>query len=268
MKKKILTILAFFTSGYLHGQDIFSDAFNGVEDIYSLIYLQDGKSVEVKLLRTKEQDTTEDIRVVYYNENDTIQYKFFINDEKYYDSRLPCKSYNHYPRFIKVKNNQFKVSECQGDSILYDAKQRITEVYRKYSDAFTRRIDEFSFQYLNDTIILETIVMQEAEDALVYLFKLDKDYNLLSEKYANVNKSQINSSLDTNKVEFVKETKFNYDSHKKCIENIQVFDIYNNSWILRTTQYFIYKRKQPINSYIKNQETGAVEYKQLYEYKK
>jgi hypothetical protein len=158
--------------------------------------------------------------------------------------------YYHYPEFIKIRNNDFLLSNKENDSLVLDSKGRAIEVYRKAGNQLSNAI-RLKYHYLNDTTVLETVAIPHAADSSSEtLYELDSKFNLKAIKEGD------------------NITRFNYDKTCTRIINIEMLATdAMNKMVLQSTHTFIYRNNKPIKSFVYDVKKKAVVYEQVYSYK-
>lgn len=171
----------------------------------------------------------------------------------------------YYPEFIKIRNNDFTVSNTKDDSLLLDDKGRVITVYRSL-DGSKKNFATIHIRYINDTTILENRVIPHSRDSSIAVYELDATFNLKAVK-EGISKAPF-FEANINDIDIFSTTKFVYTDLNKKVKHIQKFELDGTKNELQWTQTFQYKKNIPARSYVFDEQRKQITYKQAYSYKR
>jgi hypothetical protein len=262
MKRTIFIVTLFFAFKAINAQRIF-----GIDEEFGLLHINEKTKVriETKYLSPPSYAGMGGVQE-FVVLNDTIKSRSYNYGEAIRKDEGYSAFYEQYPFLIKIRNNDFSIVNNPNDSLVYDDKGRIKEEFGlqlgdKSGKLYSR------FKYLNDTTIFEIAITYLNINSSCYLYELDSKHNLKSVKESTIGTKQaINDSVDYIKADFWKQTQFNYNKSRSRIENIKTFVLENKNRIPQTTQFFIYKNGRPVSSYVRDEKTKKITYRQTYKY--
>lgn len=146
MKQTLIFLAILITNNQIWGQFIFRNY--GPESTFDLVKIAKGEKVLI-VEHTEIAKNYEGIQ--YFNVNDSIGAVFTTFpaiDEMSEPLRDSLRLSNHYPAFIRIKNNKFKLSRSMPwDSLLYDNEGRVLK-------AFSNDLENGKFYYPDSNTII------------------------------------------------------------------------------------------------------------------
>jgi len=226
----------------------------------ALLYLE--KNGEV-IIKTKNIDAGHAIYGGLYcfkNEGGVIKSKTEALDSTTNDGQdYEESNYFHYPEFVKIRNNGFLLSNEKGDSVVTDSKGRVTEIYRKTGY-------RFKFRYLNDTTVLENIIIPNPTDSSsISVYELDPAFHLKTIREGNFKNNFF--SVAVSDIDVYSIIKYKYDKNNTRVTNIEMYNVNRKSIVLQSNHTFIYENNKPVKSYVYDVKKKKIVYEQTYTYK-
>jgi hypothetical protein len=233
---------------------------------FAIIYLKPEGKVRIKTKFLEESSSmTYDNYIDYYLRGDTVkQIMGAITPDSlsiFYNSKNDSV-YQHFPFYIPIKNNKYLISKVNSDSLFYDLDSKIVGGRNLGIGV----LSDFRIIYYGKTQILNAYPAKCPTDFI--LIDLDNKNNIISMMHGKIDSCKFDEMNGINSIQFYDLTLFNYDKKKNKVVSIQQFHFVEGYKHLVSTQLFIYKKGRPVKSFERNEETGKVEYQQIYNYSK
>lgn len=253
--KKILIFLFFLISNSNSWGQLIFNRDNVAGSKFDLVKIARGEKVLI-VEHTEIDKNYEGTQ--YFNANDSIGVvytTFPAKDEMSKPLRDSLQLSHPYPEFIRIKNNEFKLSRSMPwDSLVCDNKGRVLK-------AFSNDIENGKFYYpdSNTIIIADEKSGKRAEEVFttVIRYRLDNNKNILLMEYGDISKSDF-VLRDTSKVVMEANEEYSYGKHDNIVE-IRI-NFLRAKTHLQSIQKFYYKNGRPHKSKFYDARQGKTTY--------
>jgi hypothetical protein len=235
---------------------------------FIVLYADEGASVNVRetsVLAPGEKafDYSE-----FIVEKGRIKSRILFNGDK---SSEPYEEglHHQWPEHVKINNNGDYVETKDGDSLVYDKKRNITEVYSAEGGDNKRKTLVKKFFYIGNYEVYEMKMEETNGYAQLYLYKLDANGNILSRLFAEADQDMKPEEMNEEDIRWKEEIEFIYLSKKENLPvRINWYKFSGGSRSLTQYQNFVTARHKVTNSKIFEKAPGfqTLIYDQRYNY--